>query len=215
MKISKSRLGIELSKFKVFENPKVREEQYITDSEIAAEVLWNAYLLDDIYGKVSVDLGAGTGILGLGAALLGAKKVYLVENDSSAVKIAKSNYKMLDYIGKSESSGEGNRNSGVYFFNIDINKFNIKCDTVLQNPPFGTKVRHSDRVFLEKAVTLAKVVYSFHKSESKAFVEAFAKDNGFRVSHVWDFDFPLKVSMRHHRKPVRKVKVSCFRLESI
>src|SRR3989344_1050805 len=88
---SKSSLAIVLSSLKVFEGPKVKAEQYPIDSEIAAEVLWQAYLLGDI-SKVSVaDLGAGTGILGIGALLLGAEKVYFVENDSLALETAKEN----------------------------------------------------------------------------------------------------------------------------
>ena len=49
----------------------------------------------------------------------------------------------------------------------------------LSNPPFGTKVRHMDIVFLEKALETSPVVYSFHKSESKAFLERFAGQKNY------------------------------------
>ena len=62
---SKGALAVILSKLKVFTAPKVRVEQYPTDAEIAAEVLWQAHMKGDI-GKVSADLGCGTGILGIG-----------------------------------------------------------------------------------------------------------------------------------------------------
>ncbi len=41
-----------------------------------------------------LDVGTGTGILGLGAALLGVKKVYGIDNDPIAVKVAMENIKI-------------------------------------------------------------------------------------------------------------------------
>src|SRR3989338_8397937 len=102
-KMSKSSLAIELSKLKVFESPKVRQEQYPTDSEIAASVLWNAYILGDLEGKVIADLGCGTGILGIGALLLGAKKVFFIEVDKKALETAKMSFLKV----KSETSSLG------------------------------------------------------------------------------------------------------------
>ena len=204
-KISKSGLAIILSKLDVFESPKVRVEQYVTDAEIAASALWNGLYLGDLRQKVSVDLGCGTGILGIGALILGAKEVYFVDNDENALKQAKINYKRA----KSEYSIEGK----AVFLCISIDDFNEKCDTVVQNPPFGVKVRHADRKFLKKAIKIAPVVYSFHKSESKGFINAFSEDNGYIVSHKWDFEFPLKATMSFHKKRIKRIKVSCFRLE--
>lgn len=201
---SKSKLAIKLSQLKGFEQQKVKAEQYPTDSEIAAEVLWNAHLLGDLEGKVGVDLGCGTGILGIGALYLGNSKVYFVENDSEALEIAKTNVSRV----KSESSELGE----AVFLHQDVADFDEKVDLVLQNPPFGTKVRHSDREFLKKAVKLADIIYTFHKSETKAFLEAFARDSGFKVSHCWDFRFPLKQAMSFHRRRIHRINVSCFRI---
>ena len=202
---SKSKLAIALSKLEVFMAPKVRAEQYPMDSEIGACVLWNAALLGDIKGKVSVDLGCGTGILGIGALLLGAKKAYFVDSDKEALKTAKENWKKA----KSEGLAKGD----AVFLCQDIAEFNERVDVVLENPPFGVKVRHSDRAFLEKAFKLAPVIYSFHKSESRGFIEAFSRDNGFKVSHAWDFKFPLKASFEFHKRRIHRIAVSCFRLE--
>lgn len=205
--LSKSELAIVLSKLKGFKRPKVGVEQYSMDSEIGASVLWNAALLGDIKQKVSVDLGCGTGILGIGTLLLGAKKVYFVDSDQEALKIAKENWQKV----KSESPAMG---EGIFLCQ-DIANFNKKVDVVLENPPFGVKVRHADRVFLEKAFSLAPVIYSFHKSESKGFIEAFAKDNSFKITHCWKFKFPLKASMAFHKRRIYRIDVSCFRLERV
>ena len=91
---SKGALAVVLSGLEGFHEPKVRAEQYTTDSEVAAQVLWNAKMIGDI-GKVSVDLGCGTGILGIGLLLLGSKKVFFVDSDESALGIAKKSYEKM------------------------------------------------------------------------------------------------------------------------
>lgn len=202
---SKSSLAIVLSKLEGFKEPKVRVEQYMVDSEIAAFVLWNGLLKGDIRQKVSVDLGCGTGILGIGALLLGAKKVFFIDNDGSALKIAKNSLEKV----KSEFLIEGK----AVFVCKDIVDFSEKCNTVIENPPFGVKVRHADRVFLKKAFEIGNIVYSFHKSESKKFIEAFSSENNFRITDVWDFKFPLKATYEFHSRRIKRIDVSCFRME--
>ena len=57
-------------------NPKVHLEQYTISEQIAANMLYiAANVYDDIVGKSVLDLGCGTGRLGLGAAYLGAADV--------------------------------------------------------------------------------------------------------------------------------------------
>ena len=206
---SKSGLAVVLSHLKGFSEPKVREEQYLMDSEIGASVLWNAYLLGDIEGKVVADFGCGTGILGIGALLLEAEQVYFVDFDEKALKTAKDNF--------SKVKSEGYSLGKVNFMDQDISKLEIKkgaqVDVVIQNPPFGTKVRHNDILFLEKALETASVVYSFHKSESKGFLERFSFQKNAKITHVWDFKFPLKASFAFHRRQIHRIEVSCFRFQ--
>src|SRR3989344_4642463 len=156
--ITKSRLAIALSKIKGFNDPKIRLEQYITDSEIAAEILWNAYLEGDIEGKTVADLGCGTGIFSLGCVKLNAKKV----------------------------------------------------DTVIQNPPYGTKDKHADREFLVKAFQISNKIYSMHKLSTSSFVEKIAEDYGFKIKKVLKFNFPLKKSYQFHKKKTEKIEVGCW-----
>ena len=206
-KLSKSGLAIALSKLEGFKTPKVRVEQYALDSEVAASVLWNGLYMGDIEGKVIADMGCGPGILGIGALILGAEKVYFVDSDEGTLKTAKNNLKLA----KSESSIDGK----AVFMHKDINGFNEKVEVVIENPPFGTKVRNSDRAFLEKAITLAPVVYSFHKSETKGFIESFFSSNDYRLTNVWDFKLPLKATLHYHKRKIHKINVSCFRATKI
>ena len=202
---SKKALAVLLSSLEGFKEPKVSVEQYNTGAEIAAEVLWDAFMKGDI-GKVSVDLGSGTGILGIGLLVLGAGKVYFVDSDEGSLEIAKRNLEKV----KSEGCNIGE----AVFRCQDVNDFEEKADLVVQNPPFGIKVRHMDKVFLNKAFELSNLVYSFHKSESKRFIEAISDDNGFKVTNIWDFEFPLKATMSYHTRRIKRIKVSCFRIEN-
>ncbi len=206
---SKSKLAILLSKLGVFEAPKLKSEQYITDSEIAADVLWQAYYLENIENKTIADLGSGTGILGLGALLLGAKKVFFIENDKNSIQTTKENLKFLE-----EETGIKLAKKAI-FLNQDISNFNDKVDTVIQNPPFGTKQKHADKIFLEKAFSLAKVIYSFHKLETERFVNKISEDYGFEITHLWKFDFPIKATYSFHKKKIQRIKVGCWRMKEI
>ncbi|MBL7050748.1 50S ribosomal protein L11 methyltransferase [Candidatus Woesearchaeota archaeon] len=204
---SKGELAVLLASLKGFENPKVRLEQYCMDAEIGACVLWEAYMRGDIEGKVIADLGCGTGLLGIGALLLGAKRVFLVDIDGSAVNMAKANLEKA----KSESSIGGE----AVFLVYDVKEFDKEVDVVLQNPPFGVKVRGNDRSFLKKAMEIADVVYSFHKSESDEFIKGFAKKKNYVVQSYWEFDYPIKAMHKFHTRRIYRFKVGCWRIVRI
>ena len=68
-------LEMALQRCKGFEKPRAAWEQYQTPTPLAARLLYDAFLHGDIEQKTVMDLGCGTGILAIGAALLGAKKI--------------------------------------------------------------------------------------------------------------------------------------------
>jgi len=206
IKLSKGTLAVILSKLKQFYESKVRDEQYCTDSEIAADIITKGAILGDFTDKIIVDLGAGTGILGIGTLLNGANKVIFVEKDESALNIAKENYKIIN------SEFEVGQ---AIFENKQITEFCENADTVVMNPPFGTKKEHADKEFLEKAFKTAKTAYSFHKSSTQKFVKAFTKDAGFKITHYWDYEFPLKQTMKFHEKKIQKIQVTAYRFQKV
>jgi len=203
--ITRAQLAITLSKLKDFDEPEPAKEQYMTDSEIASQMLWNAFMLGDVKDKIVGDLGCGTGILGLGAMLLEAKWVIMVDIDKKALSIARQNYESLR-----ERFGLGDN---LTFVDSDIREYKKKVDTVIENPPFGVQNEHADRVFLLKAFEVADVVHSLHKIESESFIRKLGEEHGFRLTHVWRFSLPLKKTMDFHTKRIERVAVGCFRLE--
>jgi putative methylase len=204
---TRAELAIILSRLVGFDSPDSSKEQYMTDSETASKVLWNAYMLGDIEDKTIADLGCGPGILGIGSILLGAKKVYFVDIDEKALNLAKANY---DSVRKEY----GFRAKGIFMLS-DICKFSDIVDTVIMNPPFGVQKIHADKPFLEASFRCAGIVYSMHKVETRPFVEAMARENFYHLSHVFPYDLPLKKTMVHHKKMLERIPVAFFRLSRI
>lgn len=200
---TKKELAIALSRLDDFANPKAKFEQYITDSNIAADILWQAHMRGDIAHKTIADLGAGTGVLGIGALLLGAKHVHFVEIDEDALKMCKKNVDSL-------SLSDVNH---VSYHLGPIDHFSQRVDVVIQNPPFGTKQEHADRNFLMKAFSLADIVYTFHKTSTEGFVETIARDEGFVIRERAQYDFPLPHTYAFHEKTRGNTKVTIFALQ--
>jgi putative methylase len=199
----KNKLSILLSKLKDFDEPSAKLEQYSTPGDIAADIVWNAFMSGDIEGKEIIDAACGPGILGIGALVLGATKVYFIDKSEKALALCKKNICFAEH----ELSVRHN----AELIQGEISHVNIKADVVIQNPPFGTKEKHADREFLLKAFDCAPVVYSLHKLTTSNFVEAIARDNGFRITHLYKYDFPLRATQKFHVKPVKKIRVGCWR----
>jgi len=195
--MTKKELAVKLSKLNGFLRPKIALEQYATDSEIAGDVLWQAFLNGDIKNKVIADFGCGSGILGIGALLLGAKKVFFVDIDKEAINVLKDNLALF-------------KKKNYEILNIDIIEFDKKIDSVLENPPFGTKKKHIDKIFLEKALSVANSIYSFHKIESKNFIKKLCGENNFEIKAILSYKMPLKATMPGHIKPRYFVDVGCW-----
>lgn len=202
--MKKKELAVLLSKLKTFDKPKINLEQYQTEPEIAADALWAAYMNGDVEGKTIVDLGCGTGTFGLGALVLGAKKVYLIEFDKETLRLAKENKKCLEAMLRKKLN--------AVFLHKDVRSFKKKADVVIQNPPFGVQKTHTDKLFLLKAMETAPIIYSFHKIESKRFIERFTQEYGYKPVSIKEYDLPLKRVYFFHTKRVYKIKVGLWKI---
>jgi putative methylase len=148
-----------------------------------------------------MDLGCGCGIFALGAKLLGADSVIGMDIDEKAIEIAR------DYAQKLKLA--------VDFRVCEIKDFNEKGDTVIQNPPFGAQMRHADKPFLEKAMTLSNVVYSLHLSETREFIERLAYKKNVQITHTKGYDFTIKHTFDFHTKEKKNFEVTMFRFENV
>ena|SRR3989338_8568593 len=185
----KKQLEIQLSKLKTIINKNIKLEQYQTEGKIAADILWAAHNNNDIKDKIVADFGCGNGILGIGALLLGAKKVYFIDKDKESIEITKLN----------------NKFNNAEYYECDILEFNKKIDTVIMNPPFGVQNRKADKKFLEKAFMLSKKIYSLHKIESKVFIEKISQEYNFEIIKIIPFNLRLKKTYKFHKRNIYDV----------
>ncbi|MFB6132378.1 MAG: METTL5 family protein [Halanaeroarchaeum sp.] len=188
-----------------FQDPSVRLEQYLTPPDLAAHLVHLAALNGDLDGCIVVDLGAGTGMLALGASLVGASRVVAVELDDGAIDVARQNEARVD------------ARTEVDWVRGDATRPPVCLDdaTVLANPPFGAQndSRTADRDFLEAAASLAAVSYTIHNAGSASFVESFAADNGGRVTHSYRGDFEVPRRFDFHSEVERTLSVEAHRIE--
>lgn len=86
-----------LEQVKPFGAPRYELEQYGTSPELAASILFAvATAYGDVAGLHVADLGCGTGILGIAAAVLGAAHVTAVDVDGDALAQAAANATAVD-----------------------------------------------------------------------------------------------------------------------
>jgi len=202
--VRKKHLDIFLSNLREMEDPNMFEEQYTTPGDIASEIVLFAYHRGDIEGKTVIDLGSGTGRLGIAALLLGSKKVHFIEKDKRAIEILKDNLKTLT-LKSNQILGEYEITEG------DALQVLLRGDTIIQNPPFGTKKRNMDTKFLKKAFEIGNVVYSLHKKGNYEFIKNVALENDFELVEIENFNFPIKAMFEIHKKRKVLIEVELYR----
>jgi putative methylase len=189
------KLEMLLEEIEGFPEPELELEQYQTPSLLAAEILHFAYMQGDLDDSVQ-DLGCGTGILAIGAKLLGAKKVIGYDADPKALEIAKLNAKKLGV--------------EVEFIYSDIADVTGHVKTTLMNPPFGAQVKGRDRPFLSSALRTSDIIYSIHNRGSFAFIQKFIKPA--IITHSYVAKFPIKRVFDFHKKEREVIEVEIYRI---
>jgi len=196
--IPKRQLEIRLDKLEALKTPKLGLEQYPVSAEAASELLYMAsFEHNDLEGRI-IDLGTGTGRLAIGAALMGASDIVGLDVDGPSIYIAVRNAR------------ESNVNVGWVIG--DLNSVVGGFQTVLMNPPYGTRSPHMDARFLTRAFELAPVTYSIHKSSTRNFLTELAKKNGRRVDVVRSLEMRIPHLFDFHRKKWETIQVDLYRI---
>ncbi|AEH37926.1 METTL5 family protein [Halopiger xanaduensis] len=200
---SRRSLARELESLADFSEPSASLEQYLTPSDIAAHICHRAALEGDLERPV-VDLGTGTGMLAIAAALAGSDRVLGIDVDPDALAVARENAARVGADSIDWILGDATRPPLT------------RADrTVLSNPPFGAQRgnRHADRRFLETASEIATVSYTIHNEGSQEFVESFAADEGGEVTHAFRAEFPLERRFEFHESAEETLAAEVFRIE--
>lgn len=99
--------------------------------------------------------------------------------------------------------------------NTDSGGFEKQFDTVLMNPPFGTKKNAGlDVKFLETGIKLARsAVYSLHKSSTRDFIKKKGLELNTRPEIVAELRYNIDASYKFHKKKSVDVEVDFWRFE--
>nr|SVE73774.1 EOG090X0BVL [Daphnia atkinsoni] len=194
-----------------FSAPKVLLEQYETRAHIAACML---HTIESAYGDLSrktvLDLGCGCSVLGIGAVLMGASYVLGVDIDEEALQISNSNIKQFEI-------------SEIDILHADVKLLlhllggKQKFDTVVMNPPFGTKHNKGlDSLFLEiglECLSDKGVLYSLHKSSTRDYFHRKAPSWKVEARVLAELRYDLPATYKFHNKSSIDIEVDFWRFE--
>nr|WP_245249734.1 METTL5 family protein [Methanolinea mesophila] len=196
---------MKLERLSGFSSPDPGKEQYRTPAPLAARLLFHAWSRGDIEGKKVIDLGCGTGVLSVGAALLGADEVTGIDIDPAALEVAERN-----------ATGAG---VTVGLVRGDLADPAVVAglppgDTVVMNPPFGAQTLHADRPFIDAALRLAPVTYGIFNAGSRSFLTSYLQGRGV-VDEVVAGVIPIKKTFAFHTREVREIPVEIMVLRRV
>ncbi|KAJ3683091.1 hypothetical protein LUZ60_013318 [Juncus effusus] len=187
-----------------FSEPKVELEQYPTSAHIASRMIYTAEnSFEDISGKIVADFGCGCGTLGIASALLGAEQVLGIDIDPESLEIAGENATDLEV--------------DVDFIQCDLSALNFRgqlVDTVVMNPPFGTRKKGADMEFLSLALKAASsAVYSLHKTSTRDHIKRAAlRDYNVKSAEVLcELRFDVPKMYKFHKKKEVDIAVDLWR----
>ncbi len=199
-----------------FERPKLHFEQFITTSHLASQIL---YEIDRVHGdlaeKTVCDLGVGTGMLAIGSAIMGADLVVGIDIDKDALSICQKNVDNLEI----ENIELINADCEQVLRDDCTNMLRMKFDTVIMNPPFGTKNNGIDVLFLRLALSLCDddgAIYSLHKSNTREFLRKRSESWGLKMERICEMKYNIpKVDNRnkslHKTAPEKDILVDLLR----
>ena len=181
----------------------VELEQYSTDGDLAARWLTDISTFGDLHeGCTVADLGAGNGVLGLGAMALGAGRTVLIDSDQNACYTAQSNAEKMGF------------SDSVEVIQATIGTDSIELgspDVVISNPPWGRQAPRADRPFIDSIMSARTTTHLMH-SAAASHIEPLFEDQGWSVERYGEADFALPASYSHHNRQRGKTRAAFWRL---
>jgi putative methylase len=201
--MKKKELEIVLQNVPSFISPKPNLEQYLTPANIVADIIFIAHQFNDINDKVIFDFGCGTGIFSIGAYITGAREVIGFDIDKDCIEIAKKYVKKNEY--------------DISFFVKNVRDIELKCDTILMNPPFGAQKSNIniDRLFIEKGFEIGSAIYSLHLTKTIPFIKKLIEIKGGKIIFSKDYNFPIKWIFNFHKKKVVNYDVTLLKIKKL
>jgi len=105
--------------------------------------------------------------------------------------------------------------------NIDVkgigDGWNDKFDTVVMNPPFGTKHNKGlDLLFLQTGLKISRnAVYSLHKTSTRDHIIKKAEQWGVKAQVLAELRYDLPATYKHHKKSSVDIEVDFIRFSFV
>jgi putative methylase len=197
------RLGMLLSGLLPHPCDSVELEQYTTDGDLAARWLADISAFDDLTeGCTVADLGAGNGVLGLGALAMGAGRAILVEADPGACDAALAN---AESMGLTESVEIVSATLGSD--PVDLGA----ADLIVSNPPWGRQTAKADRPFLDAILSSGLPAHLLHSAEASHIAPLFEASD-WSAERYGEADFALQAAYSHHSRQRGRTRAAFWRL---
>lgn len=190
-----------------FTDPKIQFEQYETPAHLAATGLYTIQTqFESIESCTVLDAGCGPGVWGIGAALLGAGTVTAVDIDRDILQVFRENVDEMEITNIDAIQCD--------FLDPNVCRWQGYFDTVLMNPPFGTKNNAGiDMNFLRMGTLLScDSVYSLHKSSTRKHIEKKVKDWGMKGNVIAQMKYDLPATYRFHKQNSLHIAVDLWRV---
>jgi len=148
--------------------------------------------------KRALDLGTGTGRLAIGVALMSQANIVGVDIDARALELARENAKTAGV--------------KVEWIQSTIDDVDGTYETVIMNPPYGTRTIHADTQFLDKAFQLAPVTYSIHKASTRTFLARYVHKSNRRIAEARTMSMKIPHLYSFHTRRWKSIEVDLCRI---
>ena len=188
---------------KSFQKGILELEQYTLPAQLIAFIL--AYTEKDLKNQNIVEFGSGTGRISLPLLKFFSPNVLCIDVDSEAML----NLKRLL---KAQKLNAELLISAIEF--LDTSSWNNSYEVTIMNPPFGTKRKGIDIVFLKKALIFSKKVITIHKSnqESRRLINRTSSNYNKSCEILATLEFPIPPLFMFHKKKNHYVCVDVYKI---
>ncbi len=185
---------------------KIELEQYTLPAQLIAFIL--VYVKKDLRDQRIVEFGSGTGRFSLPILKFFSPHLLCVDVDSEAMFNLRKLLKARNLSAKLVIAA-------IEF--LETYSWKDSFEVTIMNPPFGTKRRGIDIVFLEKALNFSNKVISVHKSNQKSrkLINRIGRSYNKSCEILATLEFPIPPIFTFHRKRNHKVFLDIYRFEAL
>ncbi len=187
-----------------FLTPQVKLEQYSLPGDVIALILVLA--ANDLKGRNVVEFGCGTGRITLPVQKFFSKQMLAVDTDVKVINLLM------------KLKNDHNLRIDLLLTPIEFLEpylWGELFHTTIMNPPFGTKRRGIDIVFLRKALAFSQTVISIHKSnaQSRKLIAKISQSYTKSCEILATLEFPILPTFKFHKQKRHYVCVDIYRFK--